>query len=104
MKDASLYELVRRVASVEPDALPRWMVGNDRYAGSLDESEISRLAAAALADGEEAARALPIRKSPGALASELGIALDHAHAPTNAAAHPFSAPHPPHPPPTPPPT
>ena len=98
MTDASLYELVRRVASVEPDALPRWMVGNDRYAGRLDEDEIGRLAAAALADGEEAAMALRAGKSPEALASELGISVGYADAAIDVAGHLFSADYRPNPP------
>ena len=64
MTDASLSDLVRRVASADPDALPRWMLRNDRYAGHLDEREIGHLVAAALADGEQAAMAIPARQEP----------------------------------------
>jgi hypothetical protein len=98
MRNAGLSDLVRRAASAEPGALPRWMVGNDRYAGRLDESEIGRLAAAALADGEEAAKSLPAGKNPEALASELGISVDHADAAIDVAGHLFSADYRPKPP------
>lgn len=98
MTQASLSDLVRRVASAEPGALPRWMVGNDRYAGRLDESGIRKLAAAALVDGDEAAKALPIGRSPQALASELGISVEHADGEIDVAGHLFSADYRPDPP------
>ena len=91
MSDASLSDLVRRVASAEPGALPRWMVDNDRYAGRLDAQAIDSLAAAALADGEEAAKSLPAGTSPGALASGLGISVEYADAAIDVAGHLFSA-------------
>jgi hypothetical protein len=98
MSDANLSDLVRRVASADPDALARWMLRNDRYAGRLHEREVDRLVAAALADGEQAAIAMPPGKSPDALAVELGIAVSHTEAAIDMAGHLFSADYSPHPP------
>jgi hypothetical protein len=91
MTQASLGDLVHRVASADPGALARWMLRNDRYAGRLDEREVGRLAVTAAADGEASARSLGGGKSPEALASELGISVDHTSAAIEVAGHLFSA-------------
>jgi hypothetical protein len=101
MTQISLGDLVRRVASAEPGALARWMVSNDRYAGRLGEKEIGVLAALALADGEDAAKAVQIDRSPGAIeafASGLGIAVEQAGGEIDVAGHLFSADYRPNPP------
>jgi hypothetical protein len=94
MTQASLGDLVCRVARGNPAALARWMVRNDRYASRLDEGEIHMLAAAALVDGEGTANALQIERSPGAIAafaSELGISVEQADGEIDLAGHFFSA-------------
>ncbi len=94
MRQASIGDLVRRVASVEPSVLPRWMVSNDRYASRLDEREIRALAASALADGEDAAKGVQVNSSPAAiegLASELGITVEKTDDEIDVAGHLFAA-------------
>jgi hypothetical protein len=101
MTHASLSDLVCRVASAEPEALSRWMVSNDRYAGRLNKTEIHVLAASALADGEDAAKVVQIDRSPTAieaLASELGIFVEQAGGEIDVAGHIFSADYRPNPP------
>jgi hypothetical protein len=98
MKDMSLSDLVRRVAAVEASALPRWMVGNDRYAGRLDGPESGRLAAAALADGDALALSLGSARRPEALVPELGISIEYTDAAIDVAGHLFSADYRPGPP------
>lgn len=101
MTQASLSDLVRRAASAEPGTISRWMVSNDRYAGRLNEKEIRVLAASALADGEDAAKAVQIERSPAtieALASELGISVEQADGEIDVAGHLFSADYRPNPP------
>jgi hypothetical protein len=101
MTQASLGDLVCRVARADPAALAHWMVRNDRYARRLGEGEIHMLAAAALADGEGTARAVQIERRPGAieaLASELGISVEQADGEIDVAGHLFSADYRPNPP------
>jgi hypothetical protein len=101
MTQACLSDLVRRVAAAEPGALARWIVSNDRYAGRLGDKEIRVLTAAALADGEDAAKAVQIGQSPTAIeafASGLGIAVEQAEGEIDVAGHLFSADYRPNPP------
>ena len=101
MTQATLSDLVLRIASAEPGALSHWMVSNDRYARRLSGSEIDVLAASALADGEFAAKALKIDHSPegiAALASELGISVIEVDGEIDVAGHVFSADYRPNPP------
>jgi hypothetical protein len=101
MTQASLSDLVRRVASAEQGALSRWMMSNDRYASRLNEGEIQVLAASALTDGEDAAKAMRIDRSPAAieaLASELGICVEQADGEIDVAGYFFSADYRPNPP------
>jgi hypothetical protein len=101
MNQASLSDLVRRVARAEPAALARWMLSNDRYAGRLDGAQIATLAAAALADGEGTAEALRVAKTPAAvaaLASGLGISVARDDGEIAVGGHIFSADYRPNPP------
>lgn len=78
MTETGFCELVRRATAIEQLALARWMVECDHYARRLGATEQAELAALALADGEEAARALRIGAGPAAvetLAAGLGVSV-----------------------------
>lgn len=89
----NLADLLRRAAAVGPVTLACWMIGNDRYARSVDHSERAKLAGIALADGADMARSTP-SADPEALGASIAYADDE----IAVAGHIFSADYRPGPP------